>query len=194
MGNVLDLDKGWKRIISGLKDIADKEIAVGVQADARSEDGKTNLATIAAVHEFGTMIIQHPGTVTVYRKMKKNGEFARGGQFVKKSKSNFSSTHRSMGRVILIPERSFLRSTFDERQDDIAQHAQRAVAAVVAGGDYNECIQKTGAYVQGLVQQKIRNGPFEPNKPSTVKRKGSSRPLIDTGHLRQSIRYVVKPK
>ena len=30
-------------------------------------------------------------------------------------------------------------------------------------------------------------GSFTPNKPATIKRKGSSRPLIDTGHLRQSI-------
>lgn len=33
---------------------------------------------------------------------------------------------------------------------------------------------------------------WPPNAPSTIKRKGSDRPLIDTGALRQSITYVVR--
>jgi hypothetical protein len=33
-----------------------------------------------------------------------------------------------------------------------------------------------------------------PNKPSTVERKGSSRPLIDTGALKRSTTYVVRSK
>lgn len=36
-----------------------------------------------------------------------------------------------------------------------------------------------------------RNG-WAPNAPSTIQRKGSDRPLIDTGALRNSITYVVK--
>jgi hypothetical protein len=35
-----------------------------------------------------------------------------------------------------------------------------------------------------------RNG-WPPNKPETIKRKGSSRPLIDTGQLRRAITWVV---
>ena len=36
-----------------------------------------------------------------------------------------------------------------------------------------------------------RNG-WPPNAPSTIKRKGSSRPLIDTGQLRRAITYVIR--
>jgi hypothetical protein len=36
-----------------------------------------------------------------------------------------------------------------------------------------------------------RNG-WKPNAPSTIARKGSARPLIDTGALRASITYVIK--
>ena len=30
--------------------------------------------------------------------------------------------------------------------------------------------------------------------PSTIKRKGSAQPLVDTGALRQSITYIIRPK
>lgn len=33
---------------------------------------------------------------------------------------------------------------------------------------------------------------WAPNRPSTIRRKGSARPLIDTGALRSSITYVVR--
>ena len=36
--------------------------------------------------------------------------------------------------------------------------------------------------------------PSEPNAPSTIRKKGSDKPLIDTGRLRQSVNYVIKPK
>jgi hypothetical protein len=45
-----------------------------------------------------------------------------------------------------------------------------------------------------LVKTKIVQGPFTPNAPSTIRKKKSARPLIHTGHMRQSIRYVVKKR
>ena len=35
---------------------------------------------------------------------------------------------------------------------------------------------------------------WPPNRPSTIRRKGSNRPLIDTGALRRSITYVVRER
>ena len=42
------------------------------------------------------------------------------------------------------------------------------------------------------VQDKIMTGPFAPLQPRTIARKKSSRPLIDTGQLRQAVSYVVR--
>lgn len=52
-------------------------------------------------------------------------------------------------------------------------------------------LNQIGNYIEGLVKKKIKNGPFVPLSPATINRKGSSKPLIDTGHLRQSIRYII---
>lgn len=41
------------------------------------------------------------------------------------------------------------------------------------------------------IQTEIEIGDFAPNAPATVKRKKSSQPLIDTGHLMNSISYKI---
>lgn len=92
-----------------------------------------------------------------------------------------------------IPERSFLRgSILTNRKKYIA--ASKKLSFRVLSGD------TTATQVYGLlgqaasddVKQFIREGDFVPNAAATVRRKGSSKPLIDTGQLRQSITYVVE--
>ena len=130
------------------------------------------------------MIFQHP-------KVKKDGSFANNGRFAKKSKANFSSTHRSMGRLIIIPERSFIRATFDEKSDEIGERAEAAVTAIINGADVSKALARTGQYIEGEIKRKIGSGPFTPNSPATIRKKKSSKPLIDTGHMRQSVRYEI---
>lgn len=193
MSNVLDMDRGWKKLFKNLRELSKKEINAGIQG-GKTKDGTADLVTVAAVQEFGAMITQHPETVTVYRKVEKDGSFANNGRFAKKAKANFSSTHKSMGRLILIPERSFIRSTFDEKSNEIGEHAEAAVANIINGADINMALSRTGQYIEGEIKRKIGNGPFTPNSPATIRKKKSSKPLIDTGHMRQSVRYEIGDK
>ena len=55
----------------------------------------------------------------------------------------------------------------------------------------NELFAKIGLKFEGMVKRKFRTGPFKPLKPSTIRRKGSSRPMIDTGRLRNSITHRI---
>ena len=93
-----------------------------------------------------------------------------------------------------MPQRSFLRSAYDENLPMIDKMIQRVANGAVFGLGTNAALNQLGNVVQGMVQRKIVDGPFVPNSPATIKRKKSSRPLIDTGHLRQSIRYVIERK
>lgn len=49
-----------------------------------------------------------------------------------------------------------------------------------------------GEIAKGDVQQSITNLRTPPNAPSTIKAKGSTNPLIDTGLMRRSVTYKVK--
>lgn len=93
-----------------------------------------------------------------------------------------------------MPQRSFLRSAYDENLPVIDKMIQRVANGAVFGLGTNAALNQLGNVVQGIVQRKIVDGPFVPNSPATIKRKKSSKPLIDTGHLRQSIRYVIERK
>ena len=52
-------------------------------------------------------------------------------------------------------------------------------------------LEQMGNLAEGHVKQEITDLDTPPNAQSTIDRKGSSSPLIDTGALRQSIRYVI---
>lgn len=92
-----------------------------------------------------------------------------------------------------IPERSFLRSTVDDNRTRYYRLARELHSDVLRGrfGIWR-ALSLVGQKAQADVQAKIASGVPPPNAPSTIERKGSSTPLIDTGAMRQAIRYVVE--
>jgi HK97 gp10 family phage protein len=91
------------------------------------------------------------------------------------------------------PSRPFMRSSFDENVGKIDQFAQNAIEKVVSKRlSTGQAMHLVGLKMTGIIQRKIVAGPWILNAISTVMRKGSDRPLIDTGRLRQSIRHVVR--
>ncbi len=55
-----------------------------------------------------------------------------------------------------------------------------------------KALGQLGAFFKGKVQKKMVDLSTPANAPSTIKAKGSSNPLIDTGFLRQSIKEKVE--
>ena len=93
------------------------------------------------------------------------------------------------------PARPFMRQTLTDQRDKISKFVQNRAKNVVNGSmDAQTALNGIGSYAKGRMQAEIRDGDFEPNAPSTVARKGSSKPLIDTGRMRQSIVYEITAK
>lgn len=92
-----------------------------------------------------------------------------------------------------IPERSFIRAWYDEAEGDL-QHALTALMERVGSGKLTraQALELLGQRMVGQVQSRMSEGLPPPNAPSTVRQKGSSTPLIDTGVLRSSISYRVE--
>lgn len=100
-----------------------------------------------------------------------------------------------------VPERSFLRATFeankrtyqglmveglaDELLSSIKQ--RRAFDAKSAAS-----MKRLALVMEGDVKKRIAAGIPPPNSPRTIKRKGSSTPLIDSGVLRRSIGSIIR--
>lgn len=90
-----------------------------------------------------------------------------------------------------VPERSFLRSTADAHQAKYLDMLRDAVDDVLDGRSPDRSLRRLGSVAVGDVQRTIRDIKQPPNAPSTIRKKGSDNPLIDTGRLRQSIEYAI---
>ena len=89
-----------------------------------------------------------------------------------------------------IPERSFIRSAIDMNAPQINRRADEVWAQIMDGAiTMNAGLGLMGEFIQRLITTRITELKMPPNAESTIARKGSSNPLIDTGRMRQSIRW-----
>lgn len=89
-----------------------------------------------------------------------------------------------------IPERSFLRAGIRRGIPKFHQLNADSLRKVVRGEMTVEgSLEKLGVVATGEVKREFVVGKFVPLKPATIRRKGSSRPLIDSGQLRQAVTY-----
>lgn len=92
-----------------------------------------------------------------------------------------------------IPRRSFIRVPIENNIKEITKliennHklvSENAMSAKVA-------LDRIGIMAQNTIKESFRNNDWKPLKRATIKRKGSSKPLIDTGQLIGSISYIVE--
>lgn len=96
--------------------------------------------------------------------------------------------------TVHIPARPFLRQSVDDNVSKINNFLQSKKKDLVRGISAEQVLKEIGIFQKDLIQEKITDGDFAPNAASTVKKKGSSKPLIDTGRMRQSVNYEIKAK
>lgn len=96
--------------------------------------------------------------------------------------------------TVHIPSRPFIRDSLNNNKDKISQFMQSAAKGIVNGKSAEEVLKKIGTFQKGLIQKEITNGDFVPNSPATIRKKGSSTPLVDTGRMRQSVNFVVRER
>lgn len=132
-----------------VKDLDAPMVTVGIHEDAADPpEGEINMATLGAVHEFGT--------------------------------DN-------------IPERPWLQPGFESGLKDYEEIMAEGIdEAVTEGTDITKSLNQVGVLAVGRVQEYMTNLKAPPNKPATVKRKGSSNPLIDEGLMRSSVNYKLE--
>ncbi|MGR6617640.1 hypothetical protein ACU6QK_15580 [Pseudomonas rhodesiae] len=91
-----------------------------------------------------------------------------------------------------IPAREFLQPAINKGAPQYQRLAEIMIPKVLAGSmAMTTLLEQMGNLAEGHVKQEITDLDTPPNAQSTIDRKGSSSPLIDTGALRQSIRYVI---
>lgn len=92
------------------------------------------------------------------------------------------------------PPRPFIRQTVDNNEAKFQSKMKSCANDLANGSTAEKVLNELGVFAKGMLQKEIKDGGFVANAPSTIAKKGSDRPLIDTGLLRQSANYVIKKK
>lgn len=99
---------------------------------------------------------------------------------------NFGTTD---GRI---PPRPFISETLDLNLDAVTETIEKIKSKIFEGKlTASKGLAQLGAYYKGLMQRTIREEVWQANAESTIAKKGSSTPLIDTSQLRQSVDFEV---
>lgn len=92
----------------------------------------------------------------------------------------------------VLPERSFIRSTIQEKKKDTISLQKKLLKKIVRGDMKLETgLGLIGEFMSNAIREKIVAIDSPPNLPATIAKKGSSNPLIDTSQMKNSIIYEV---
>jgi hypothetical protein len=99
-------------------------------------------------------------------------------------------TGRSTSAWKLVP-RAFFRTAIDGGREKIFEMSNKfANLAMIGKLTVDQAFENLGLYMQSIIRESIRHGQWAPNAPSTIKAKGPSKPLIDTGQMINSVTHV----
>jgi hypothetical protein len=154
-----------------LETLSKLKIRVGIQATENSE-----VLKIAGIHEYG-------GEIAVTSKMRGHFWFKKGIRLKPSTK------------FIHMPERSYIRASYDANVGELRNIVKAAVTSVVEGkSTAKQEAEGIGIMAVDMVQNFINDGKVEPKtKKSRLYDKKKPTTLYETGtHIRDRITFVVE--
>lgn len=105
--------------------------------------------------------------------------------------SQLASIHEFGAPSKNIPARPFVRSAYDKNTENLHKMAEKELTSIRENkSNIKKSLGRMGEFLTGQIKKEIKTGDFVPLKPETIKRKHSSRPLIDTAQMLQSVTHV----
>lgn len=163
---------GVPALLDRLRELESYQVAVGILSKSGGD-----MLMIANVHEFGC-------SIPVTDKMRGFLAYEYGAHLKKDTK------------VIKIPERSFVRSSYDSKKGEIGDKGEDLIRQVIDGTlsarAFYEFLGQTCA--DTIREYMVDEVDSPPNSEMTIKAKESSNPLVDHGHLAAAIAYEVRSR
>nr|WP_250135680.1 hypothetical protein [Escherichia coli] len=118
---------------------------------------------------------------------KKRGET--GHRFVKAGKGNFVQDVVIPEHTVTIPPRPFFRKMIEHKSPEWGEK----MATLLRANDFDTATALVcmGEHIKGQLQMSVRDWESPPNAASTARQKGFNNPLIETGHMMDSVDYSV---
>lgn len=179
---------GSLKAAKAFSDLSKMQVYVGIpEAGAGRKKSDITNAQLAFIHTHGVR------TVTFRRRM---------GATMINRKITYQAAlamylHSHGVAIFGIPPRPIIEPAIEAagNKEQILAEMEKVAKAALNGKRYEAkaALKRAGMTAQNIVRAWFTDprNHWAPNAPSTIKRKGSSRPLIDTGELRKSITYVI---
>lgn len=104
--------------------------------------------------------------------------------------------HEHGSPLFRVPPRPVLAPAIENSKEMIAEQMKLTFQAVLDGSNSSVELNKIGMLGQNIARAWFTSpeNKWATNSPLTVKKKGSDRPLIDTGALRKSLTWILRNK
>ena len=171
-----------------MADIGKLEVYVGIPEEAASrEDEEINNAELVYIHTHGIRArsMRHEMQPDMNAGMKYSEAY-----------QLYIESHGSP--LWHSPPRPIIEPAIEKSKTQIAAILKTALQSALNADEQGarQGLEKAGQFASGEVKVYFDdpNNGWAPNSPITIKAKGSARPLVDTGSLKQAITYVVRDK
>ncbi|USA53866.1 hypothetical protein NDN13_01350 [Acinetobacter sp. C32I] len=168
----------------------DATLRVGfLETETYPEDGLP-VAQVAFWNEYGPTINVPESKTTIYRSIRKDGTFNKNGKFVRKSQSNFATEHTVPAHQVVIPPRPFFRSMIEKNKSGWSLAFGNLMK--IHNGDVPKVFALMGEGIKDQLTQSIVEFSDPPNAPSTVRKKGFNKPLVETGTMQRATGWDIE--
>ncbi|WP_342399594.1 hypothetical protein NST20_13040 [Weizmannia sp. FSL W8-0676] len=195
-------------VIKNIEKLKSRKIKVGVFSGEKHEESEIDMADLARIHEYGMTINPKNGkylAIPSHPKAKGKSprdfndlffiETEKGNGLLAKEKGKDSfDVYFVLVKSVTIPERSFLRSGYDENIDKIYKKIKDMMPDVIANEiDPEFFMDSIGEEFAGLIRKKLVSIKSPPKSKVTLAASpGKTNPLQDTGQLVESIRHEIE--
>lgn len=186
--NVVTQVDRFQDIQRSLAELAKKDVLVGIPQEKGSREGNSddiNNAELAYIHTHGVR----------KREMRQDmqNDIDNGTPY-SQAYQMYIQAHGSP--LWHSPPRPIIEPAIEAHKQELADLLREALENALDNRPFMSALKKAGMKGQNVTRAWFTDSRnvWEPNSPLTIQKKGSERPLIDTGELRKSITFTIRDK
>lgn len=170
-------------ILRSLNDLSKKTVCIGVPDSTEHNDDKITNAELMYIHTNGAR-----DTEMIHAMQH---DIDTGMPY---SEAHELYVHENGSPLWNIPPRPILEPAMENGKEQMADLMKDVAIDALEGKNVQSGLEKVGLQGQNIARGWFTNpsNNWAANSKETVNKKGSDRPLVDSGELRKSITYVVK--
>lgn len=170
-------------ILKSLNGLAKKTVCIGVPDSTEHPDSKITNAQLMYVHTNGA---RETSMIKAMQHDINND--------MPYSQAHELYVHENGSPLWNIPPRPILEPAIENNKEQMAELMKYVANVALDGGNIQPELEKVGMQGQNIAREWFTNpnNKWAANSEATIKRKGSDKPLIDTGEMRKSIAYTIK--